>query len=236
MFFDFNKDGLKDLIIGKGSGKLEFHKNTGSAKSPVYILENEDFGGIIADYTVGGVSLASADLNGDGKDELITGNRSGYLKVYKNITEQNPEKFVADSTNIFDDFNGKNSSIQMGGGLNVAVTDLNNDQIPDLMIGTNTGGLKWLKNTSKFIITATEESLNFVVFPNPTNRYLYVKNSSIGDYELLDIYGRRILFQKNTQKNQEISFDLCNQSDGIYFLKISFDGGLKKTEKVVLRK
>ena len=236
LFFDFNKDGLKDLIIGKGSGKLEFHKNTGSAKSPVYILENEDFGGIIADYTVGGVSLASADLNGDGKDELITGNRSGYLKVYKNITEQNPEKFVADSTNIFDDFNGKNSSIQMGGGLNVAVTDLNNDQIPDLMIGTNTGGLKWLKNTSKFIITATEESLNFVVFPNPTNRYLYVKNSSIGDYELLDIYGRRILFQKNTQKNQEISFDLCNQSDGIYFLKISFDGGLKKTEKVVLRK
>ena len=104
------------------------------------------------------------------------------------------------------------------------------------MIGTNTGGLKWLKNTSRFIITAIEESLDFVVFPNPTNRYLYVKNPSVGDYELLDIYGRRILFQKNTQNNQEISFDLCNQSDGIYFLKISFDGVLKKTEKVVLRK
>ena len=175
-------------------------------------------------------------MNGDGKEELITGSRNGYLKVYKNFTEQNPKKFTADSTNIFDDFNNKNATIQMGGGLNVAVADLNNDQIPDLMIGTNTGGLKWLKNTSKFIITATEESINFVVFPNPTNRYLYVKNPSIGDYELFDITGRRILFQKNTQNSQEISFDLSSQNDGTYFLKISVDQVLKKTEKVILKK
>ena len=236
LFYDLNKDGLKDLLLGKGNGELEFHKNTGSAKSPVYVLENGGLGGIIPDYTVGGVSLASADLNGDGKEELIIGSRNGYLKVYKNFIEQNPNKFMADSTNIFDDFNGKNAFIQMGGGLNVAVTDLNNDQIPDLMIGTNTGGLKWLKNTSKFIITATEESLDFVVFPNPTNRYLYVKNPSIGDYELFDIFGRRILSQRNTQNTQEISFDLSSQNDGIYFLKISVDGILKKTEKVILKK
>ena len=236
LFFDFNKDGLKDLLLGKGSGKLEFHKNTGTAKSPIYTIENEELGGITFDYNVGNISLSVADLNGDGKEELITGSRNGYLKVYKNFTEQNPKKFTADSTNIFDDFNNKNTTIQMGGGLNVTVADLNNDQIPDLMIGTNTGGLKWLKNTSKFIITATEESINFVVFPNPTNRYLYVKNPSIGDYELFDITGRRILFQKNTQNSQEISFDLSSQNDGTYFLKISVDQVLKKTEKVILKK
>jgi hypothetical protein len=175
-------------------------------------------------------------LNGDGKEELITGSRSGYLNVYKNIAEQNPKKFVADSTNIFDEFNGKNTQIQMGGGLNVAVTDLNNDQIPDLMIGTNTGGLKWLKNTSKFIVTANEEPINFVVFPNPTNRYLYIKNPLIGDYELFDILGRKVLSQKNTQNIQEISFDLASQNDGTYFLKITVDGDVKKMQKVILKK
>ena len=236
LFFDLNKDGLKDLIIGKGSGRLEYHKNTGTAKNSVYILENEELGGIAFDYVAGGNSLAIADLNGDGKDELIAGNRSGFLKVYKNIIEQNQKKFVADSTNIFDDFNGKNASIQMGGGLNVAISDLNNDKIPDIMIGTNTGGLKWLKNTSKFIITANEEPINLIVFPNPTNRYLYIKNPSIGDYELFDLAGRKVLSQKNTQTNQEISFDLSAQNDGIYFLKISVGGELEKTEKIILKK
>jgi hypothetical protein len=236
LFFDLNKDGLKDLLIGKGSGRLEYHKNTGTAKNPIYSLENEELGGISSDYTVGNISLVTADLNGDGKEELITGSKSGYLNVYKNITEQNPKKFVADSTNIFDEFNGKNSQIQIGGGLSVAVTDLNNDQIPDLMIGTNTGGLIWLKNTSKYIVTANEEPINFVVFPNPTDRYLYVKNPSMGDYELFDISERKVLSQKNTQNNQEISFDLSSQHDGIYFLKISVDGALKKTEKVILKK
>ena len=236
LFFDLNKDGLKDVLIGKGGGSLEYHKNTGTAKKPIYSLENEILGGVSSDYIVGNISLATADLNGDGKEELITGSRSGYLRVYKNITEQNQKKFVADSTNIFDEFNGKNASIQMGGGLNVAVTDLNNDKIPDVLFGTNTGGLKWLKNTSKFIITANEEPINFVVFPNPTNRYLYIKNPSIGDYELYDMTGRKVLSQRNAQTNQEISFDLSTQNDGIYFLKISIDGNVKKTEKVILKK
>ena len=236
LFFDLNKDGLKDLLIGKGSGRLAYYKNTGTAKLPIYILENEELGGITSDYTIGNISLITADLNGDGKEELITGNRNGYVTVYKNITEQNLKKFVADSTTIFDEFNGKNASIQMGGGLIMAVTDLNNDKIPDLMIGTNTGGLKWLKNTSKFIITATEEPINFIFYPNPTSRYLNVKNPSVGDYEVFDILGRRVLYQKNSQVNQEISFDLSSQNNGIYFLKISVDGDLKRTEKVILKK
>ena len=236
LFFDLNKDGLKDLLIGKGSGRLEYYKNTGTAKLPIYTLENEELGGITSDYTIGNISLITADLNGDGKEELITGNRNGYVTVYKNITEQNLKKFVADSTTIFDEFNGKNASIQMGGGLNIAVTDLNNDQIPDLMLGTNTGGLKWLKNTSKFTITATEEPTSFIIYPNPTSRYLNVKNPTVGNYELFDVSGRRVLYQKNSSISQEISFDLSSQNDGVYFLKISVDGNLKKTEKVILKK
>lgn len=236
LFFDLNKDGLKDLLLGKGSGRLEYYKNTGTAKSPIYTLEKDQLGGITDDYTVGNISLAVADLNGDGKEELITGGRNGYVKVYKNVTEQNQSKFVADSTLIFDEFNNKNAQLPLGGMLSVAVSDLNNDFIPDLMIGTNTGGLKWLKNTSKFLITSTEESKNFIVFPNPTNRYLYVKNPIMADYELFDSIGRKVLSQKNQTTNQDLVLDLATQTDGIYILKISKDGKIEQTEKVVLRR
>jgi hypothetical protein len=236
LFFDLNKDGLKDLLIGKGSGRLEYYRNTGTAKNPIYTLDKEELGGITSDYTIGNISLSVADLNGDGKEELITGGRNGFLKIYKNITEQNLSKFVADSTTILDEFNNKNAQIQLGGTLTVAVADLNNDFVPDLMIGTNTGGLKYLKNTSKFIVTSTEEPKNYLIYPNPTSRYLYVKNPILADYELFDVTGRRISFQKNQNINQEIIFDLSTQIDGMYFLKISVEGKIEKTEKVILKK
>jgi hypothetical protein len=236
LFFDFNKDGLKDLLVGKGGGSLVYYKNTGLAKSPVYTLEKEEFGGIISDYTVGNISLAVADLNGDGKEELITGSRNGYLKVYKNFTEQNQAKFIADSTNIFDEFTNKNTPLLLGGNLSVAITDLTNDGIPDVMLGTNTGGLKWLKNTSKFIITATEETINQTIYPNPTNRFVYIKNPLIADYEVFDTMGRKVLSQKNQQTNQELVIDLGSQIEGVYFLKVVNDGNVKGGFKMVLKR
>jgi Secretion system C-terminal sorting domain/FG-GAP-like repeat len=236
LFFDLNKDGLKDLILGKGSGRLDFHRNTGTKEKPVYVLENEPLGGIDSDYTIGGISLTAADLNGDGKEELITGGRDGYLRIYKNLIDQNQAKFVADSSLVFDEFMGKNSKVQIGGGLSIAVANLDNDYIPDLLVGTNTGGLKVLKNTSKFIITANEEPINSLVYPNPTNRYVYVKNTYIADYEILNSSGLSIQSQKNQKPFQETVFDLGLQNDGIYFLRITAEAKEPQIRKIVLKK
>ncbi len=236
LFFDMNKDGLKDLLLGKGGGRLDYYKNTGTAKSPVYTLEKEELGGIVSDYTVGNLSLATADLNGDGKDELITGSRNGYVKVYKNFTEQNQSKFIADSTNIFDESNTKNT-LPLGGNLSIAIADLNNDFIPDVMMGTNTGGLRWLKNTSKYIITATEEeAINQTIYPNPTTRFVYIKSPLIADYEIFDNMGRKVLSQKNQQTTQNLVIDLGGQIEGVYFLKVLSGGEIKGVGKVVLKR
>ena len=236
LFFDLNKDGLKDVLLGKSNGGVDFHKNIGTKEKPSYFLENGEFGGIIPDYTIGGISLAAADLNGDGKEELIMGGRDGYLRIYKNLIDQNLTKFVADSSLVFDDFNRKNSKVQIGGGLSVAVADLDNDFVPDILVGTNTGGLRVLKNTSKFIITANEEPINSLVYPNPTNRYLYIKNLYSADYEIVNFLGIRILSLKNQRPNQEIVFDLGLQNDGVYFLRIMAEGKNTEVRKIILRK
>ena len=236
LFFDLDKDGLKDLLLARSSGGLDFFKNTGTAKSPQYSKKMEGLGGIQSDYIIGNISLAVADFNGDGKEELITGARDGYLRIYKNVIDQNLSQFVADSSYILDDFNGKYSKIQLGGSLVVAVTDLDNDLVPDVLVGTNTGGLKVFKNTSKYIITATEEPINSIVYPNPTNRYVYVKNSYIADYEMINSMGVKILVQKNQKPNQEITFDLGLQNDGVYFLRIVAEGKETEVRKIVLKK
>jgi hypothetical protein len=175
-------------------------------------------------------------LNGDGKDELITGGRDGYLRIYKNLIDQNLNKFVADSSLIYDDFNGKYTKILVGGNLIIAVANLDNDFVPDLLVGTNTGGLKVLKNTSKFIITANEEPVNSVVYPNPTSRYVYIKNTYIADYEIVNVLGLVIQSQKNQKPNQEIIFDLGLQNEGVYFLRITAEGKGTQVKKIILKK
>ena len=36
LIYDYDKDGLKDLVIGTFNGKFRFYKNIGTSKEPLY--------------------------------------------------------------------------------------------------------------------------------------------------------------------------------------------------------
>lgn len=236
LLFDLDKDGKKDLLIGKSGGLLEFHKNTGTAQSPVFTLTKQALGGITSDYISGSLSLAIADLNGDGKTDLITGTGNGQLKVYKSITEQDQNRFLVDSSKVYNDVKGQSAITSIGGNLSITTADLTGDALPDLMIGNITGGLKFLKNATSLLVTGNEENLQTLIFPNPTSQYITIKNPPIGTYELLDYAGKTTFTKKNTTQNQELILDLSAQSAGIYFLRISENGQVSSTQKIVLVK
>ncbi|MEA5139408.1 FG-GAP-like repeat-containing protein [Arcicella rigui] len=236
LFFDLDNDGKKDLLIGKGSGRIEFQKNTGTNQAPVYTLAKEELGGVTSDYLSGNLSLSVADLNGDGKMELIAATRGGYFRIYKNILEQNFNQFVEDNSGIWNETLGKYASFSLGGMLSIAIADIDDDLVPDMMVGTNTGGLRFLKGTTPFTVTATEDERNSIVYPNPTTHFIHIKNNYPAEYQLIDITGKIIASQKGLNTNQEIVFDLSNQNEGTYFVRILAEGKAQRTEKVLLKK
>ncbi len=75
---DIDGDNISDLIIGEAGGNLYFHKGKWEGKvlsfSPNPIKLNINVGKYPAPKFY--------DINGDGKDELIIGNSTGYLKIY----------------------------------------------------------------------------------------------------------------------------------------------------------
>ena len=86
MLVDWNSDGKKDLLAGAYDGRLWVYINEGTDIAPdfvtvSYVQENG------SDLTVptGRSSPDVADLNGDGKKDILTGNTEGQLLIYLNV-------------------------------------------------------------------------------------------------------------------------------------------------------
>lgn len=232
LYYDIDQDGKLDVLVSKNSGNVEYYRNTGSTLAPMYELKSDVFGGIDVDFEKRSQGMAVADLNGDRKPELVMGDLLGKLRIYQNFTEANTV-FKSDSNLIFNAFLGKTEFLKIGIGLFPAVGDLDGDQLPELLIGSNTGGIKYLKNTSPKV-NPPAESVHFIVYPNPTSSFLYAQVPALGLLELYTISGQLIQNQRVANPNTEAVFDVSALPMGLYLLRFTATDGTKTTQKVIV--
>lgn len=76
-------------------------------------------------------------------------------------------------------------------------------------------------STGEFV---TDNSIN--VYPNPAANIVTINSdSTINSIQLYDVQGR--LLQTKIENQTEVTFDVSNQSNGIYFFKIQSNNGVK---------
>jgi hypothetical protein len=81
-FADIDNDGDFDLFIGRLSGSVNFYENTGDRFNPVWTLNNQ----LTAQVNVKqNAHPGFADLDGDGRTDLIVGEYDGNFTFYKNL-------------------------------------------------------------------------------------------------------------------------------------------------------
>ncbi|WP_051397940.1 T9SS type A sorting domain-containing protein [Runella limosa] len=231
LYYDIDKDGKLDVLVSKNSGNVEFHQNVGSTVSPIYELKSEAFGGIDVDFERRAQGMVVADLNADQKPELIMGDLLGRLRVYQNFTTLATLK--SDSSLIFNAFNSKSEFIRIGVGLFPAAGDVNGDQLPELLIGSNTGGIRFLKNNSPKG-TPTGNELEFFVYPNPTSNFLYAQVPEKGTLDLFSLSGQFIRSIVVPQATTELPMDTSKLPAGLYVLRFTTANDVKMSQKVII--
>lgn len=77
---DVDRDGDLDLFVGEASGTLNYYRNVGSTRTPIFELVSDTYGGI----DVGRRSApAVGDIDADGIPELVVGADDGTLHVFR---------------------------------------------------------------------------------------------------------------------------------------------------------
>ena len=120
---DVNGDGRADIITGAGPGGFS-HVKVFSGTSLAELASFFAYGGF-----TGGIFVAAGDVNGDGRDDIVTGADAGapggHVKVFSGATLAELQSFLA--------FPG------FAGGVRVAAGDVNGDDRPEIIAGAGPG-------------------------------------------------------------------------------------------------
>jgi len=133
--FDMDQDGLTDLICGKRNGTISYYKNTGSKQEAQYTLITE---------LLGGVDVTNAQLSNYGYSvPCFYNDKQGDIKLF--CGSEYGEVFVYDQikNNLNGNFRlvGILPGIKEGWRSGVAIDNLNNDTLTDMLVGNYSGGM-----------------------------------------------------------------------------------------------
>ncbi len=241
VLFDIDNDGLKDLFVGnigyrdtsymQGGflqsvfvSKLAYFKNEGTITNPVFKLKTRDFANISALH-LHAVYPGFADINNDGKAEMIIGNSDGKLLLFTNNSSVSNPVFVLSQVNY--------QNIDVGEFSTPQLFDLNKDGLFDLIIGerqnfwkdasnniiARKGNLNYYKNTGNStnpIFTLITDSLGGIDITNyDLSNYGYSApcffRTSTGETRLfVGNEDGKILYYKNIDNNLNADFLLAD--------------------------
>ena len=138
--YDWDGDGLKDLLCGDGNGNVHFFKNVGTAQAPAYATEVKvQAGGTNVQFGIRSV-IRMFDWNGDGKMDLI-GTGDTYAGWCRNIGSGTTPTLAAPVALQVPAASGSLANLSTGSRMRFDVTDWNHDGAPDLVIGDSSGAV-----------------------------------------------------------------------------------------------
>ena len=135
---DLNGDSLPDLVIGTWRDRVRWYRNTGTRTQPAWTLADT----ALVTITRGTNSTPTiGDLDGDGLPDLIVGEASGTLNVYRNTGTRSAPAFQLLSDHFQD--------IKVSRRSAPALIDMDGDGARDLVLGAGDGEVQLWRSTGK---------------------------------------------------------------------------------------
>ncbi|TRX51627.1 T9SS type A sorting domain-containing protein [Fulvivirga sp. M361] len=221
---DIDKDGEKDLLIGRGTGRLEYYRNAGTFESPNFILEDQTFyNREVSPFTID-ASVDFGDLDGDGTLDMVIGDGRGNLNYYADFLS-NLENPLDGVPLVIQEQEGQEPTLlNFGTKLIPRVANIFNEDKPAVVLGTGQGGLVLLRNTGASLEPLPGETVR--IFPNPVinkDVVTIVSRANVSAF-VVSLTGQVVMENISLQAEQQNRLSIKQLSDGLYIL-VTSDGG-----------
>lgn len=223
---DINKNGQMDILIGEYNGNINLYQNIASPGNINLQLVTDSVGKITttSEFMPFGYSAISvADIDQDGKLDVLVGGYNNVLKFVSNIEDSITKKVQP--------FKIQSLPEQLGRRLVPHFTDLTTEQDGTLLIGLLSGGVRWMSINPPLeqpvkIKENTLQKLGFSIYPNPVSDRLIIEIPQFQQntqWTVMDMMGRKCLGGRLDQPISEIN--LQQLSSGGYIVNLYNENG-----------
>lgn len=233
---DIDKDGLVDLICGKRNGTLNFYRNTGSATEPEFQLINEKFGDVditntqLSNY---GYNVPSFYKDKNGETVLFVGSEFGEIYVYDQIDNNTDGSFR---------LLGTLPGIKEGWRSGIAIGNLNNDTLTDIMVGNYSGGMGVFFGKGDKIFGINNPVPNqfsqLLITPNPAGNHIVISMGNELSIDVESIYIQGIdgkIIKKFPACKLPLTVDVSGLTNGFYLVVVQSNKGLISGKLIINR-
>lgn len=222
--FDLDQDNDFDLVVGTNNGKIYYYENVGDASNFIFRAQTDQLGNIDVSewWTTIGSAIPLFFRNSNNETQLFVGSERGYIFHYDSIDN--------DLYGTYNQVDSMVAGIYIGPTSAPAIADINNDQIIDMIVGTERGGLTlFYGDNSNFSgIELNEPENTVLVFPNPGKGNFNIKCNNFTGVTVYNMTGQLI------SKSIDKTISLENETPGVYIFRISSNEGV--TNKLVILK
>jgi Secretion system C-terminal sorting domain/FG-GAP-like repeat len=248
VFVDADGDGDRDILLGSmnnsSTGTINFIENRGGRPDTAFKLNTTLFGALPG--FVQHPAPAVLDLDGDGRNELITATDDGEIRVWPDALSTPAAPLTGYGNLVRNNISTVFGAARMGTRPVLTTGDLDGDGRAEILVGTGGGGVRLLRSQPNGInglhAASAAPATTLSVWPNPAANELHVsalstRNPSlrIATVTLTDLLGRSVLQASGSAESAtQTTLDISAVLNGVYLLRATFGNGTIAQRRVVI--